>query len=553
MDLANPAAFRPTLLASRHMVCAGHPLAAAAGMRVLEAGGNAVDAGVATGFALNVAQPDMANLGGVAPIVIREPAGRVTTIAGIGTWPRAATRARVAAAGGGRIPAGPARWVVPSAVDAWLTALGRYGTWTAADALAPAIELAERGVPANDFLRHNLRIVFERRTEATHTREIFFPDGRVPENGELVRQPHLADTLRRLAAAERAAGGTRQAGIRAARDAFYRGEIAERIGAFAREIGAFITEADLADYAVEEREPVAVPYRGRTLYCGGVWSQAPALAQMLRVVEAFDLARMSEAGRAHVLIETARLCLRDRNTYYGDPNFVDVPLARLLSDAHTAELRGRIRGLAADAPPPRVVAPASPDTTYACVVDGEGRAFSVSPSDSTILVAPFVPGLGFGLSDRGLQASLDPADPNVVAPGKRPRATPSPAILVDADGVMPFGTPGGEVQTQAMLQFLVNHIDLGMDLQPAIEAPRWASFDVPATEDPHPAQPRLVRLESRAPDGLSAALRAAGHDVREWPPLAALAGAVCAIRRDARGGVLRGGADPRRMSWAIGW
>ena len=553
MDLANPAAFRPTLLAARYMVCAGHPLAAMAGMRVLEAGGNAVDAGVATGFALNVVQPDMANLGGVAPIVIRQPNGRVTTIAGVGTWPRAATREQVAAAGGGRIPAGPARWLVPSAVDAWLTALERYGTWPAADALAPAIELADRGVPANDFLRHNLQIVLERRPEAIHTREVFLPDGCVPANGALIRQPHLAGTLRHLAAAERAAGGTRAAGVRAARNAFYCGEIAERIGAFAREIGAFISTADLNGYAVEECEPVVAKYRGRTLYCGGPWSQAPALAQMLRVTEGFDLQGMSEPERSHVLIETVKLCLRDRNKYYGDPNFVDVPIANLLSDSHAAALWGQIRSIASQFPPPDVVAAASPDTTYACVVDAEGRAFSASPSDSTILVSPMVPGLGFGISDRGLQASLDPSDPNVVAPGKRPRLTPSPAILVDADGVMPFGTPGGEVQVQAMLQFLVNHIDLGMDLQPAIEAPRWASFDVPATEDPHPAQPNLVQLESRAPETLSVGLRHAGHDVQPWPPLAALAGAICAIRRDSQTGVLRGGADPRRMSWAIGW
>jgi gamma-glutamyltranspeptidase / glutathione hydrolase len=553
MDLANPAAFRPTLLAARHMVCAGHPLAAMAGMRVLEAGGNAVDAGVAAGFALNVVQPDMANLGGVAPIVIHEPNGRVTTIAGVGTWPQAATRAAVAAAGQGRIPAGPPRWVVPAAVDAWLTALARYGTWSAGDILSPATALADHGFPANDFLRHNLGIVRERRREAAHTRAVFLPNGAVPANGALVVQPHLADTLRRLADAERATTGTREQGIRAARDAFYRGEIAARIGAFSREIGAFITEADLHNYAVEECAPVSVQYRGRTLFCAGPWSQAPALAQMLRVLDGLDLAAMDAAERAHTLIETVRLCLRDRNAHYGDPDFVDVPLGHLLSDGHASDLRGRVRERAFDAPPPQVMAPASPDTTYVCVVDAEGRAFSASPSDSTILVSPMIPDLGFGISDRGLQASLDPADPNVIAPGKRPRLTPSPALLADAEGVMPFGTPGGEVQLQAMVQFLVNHIDLGMDLQPAIEAPRWASFDVPATEDPHPAQPKLVRLESRAPEALAAGLRARGHDVQPWPELAALAGAICAIRRDARSGVLRGGADPRRMSWAIGW
>jgi gamma-glutamyltranspeptidase/glutathione hydrolase len=553
MDLANPTSFRPTLLAASHMVVAGHPLAAMAGMRVLEAGGNAIDAGVATGFALNVVQPDMANLGGVAPIVIRLADGHVTTFAGIGHWPRAATRERVAEAGGGRIPVSPARWVVPAAVDSWLAALARYGTWSVAEVLDSAITLADRGVPVNAFLRHNLAQVFHTLPDATHTRAVFFPEGRMPAVGELIRQDDLADTLRRLVAAERAHGGSRVAAIKAARDAFYRGEIADRIGAFARDVGAFITAADLHAYAVEEAAPVSVGYRGRTLFCGGAWSQAPALAQMLTIVGGVDLAGLPQAEETHILIEATKLALRDRNRFYGDPRHVDVPLGRLLSASHAALLRASIRSDAAVQTPPAVVGAASPDTTYACVVDAKGNAFSASPSDSTMLMSPMVPGLGFGISDRGLQASLDPADPNVVAPGKRPRLTPSPAIMVDPQGVMPFGTPGGEVQLQAMLQFIANHIDHGMELQDAVEAPRWASFDVPATEDPHPAQPNVVLLEERAGSALAAALQARGHQLRTWPPLASLAGAICAIRRDTVSGVLRGAADPRRMSYGIGW
>jgi gamma-glutamyltranspeptidase/glutathione hydrolase len=274
MDLADPPSFRPALLSRRHMVVAGHPLAAMAGMRVLEAGGNAIDAGVAAGFALNVLQPDMANLGGVAPIMIHRAADRrITTFAGIGTWPRAATRERLAAAGKGRIPTGPGRWVVPAAPDAWLTALARYGTWSAGDALAPAIELAERGYPLHYFLRHNLFHISRATFESAHTREVFLPGGRVPEIGAIVRQQALAATLTRLAAAERKHGGSREDGIAAARDAFYCGEIAEHIGTFAGEIGAFITAEDLRAYHVAELPPVSVSYRGRTVHCCGPWTR----------------------------------------------------------------------------------------------------------------------------------------------------------------------------------------------------------------------------------------------------------------------------------------
>jgi gamma-glutamyltranspeptidase/glutathione hydrolase len=164
-----------------------------------------------------------------------------------------------------------------------------------------------------------------------------------------------------------------------------------------------------------------------------------------------------------------------------------------------------------------------------------------------------VPDLGFGISDRGLQSSLDPRDPNAVAAGKRPRLTPAPALLVGDDCVMPFGTPGGDVQVQAMLQFLVNAVDLGLELQAAVEAPRWASYAFPATEDPHRSWDGLLRVEGRMDPAVTAGLRERGHSVEAWPFLAAEAGGVCAIRQDRASGVLAGAADPRRMSYGIGW
>jgi gamma-glutamyltranspeptidase/glutathione hydrolase len=538
------------------MIAAGHPLAAMAGLRVLEAGGNAVDAGVAAGFALNVVQPDMANLGGVAPILIRLADGHVTTIAGIGRWPRLATREAVARAGAGRIPQSPHRWVVPAAVDAWFTALRRYGTMSAGDVLAPAIELARDGFPVHYFLRHNLVEAEGSLRGWTGGASPFLPGGRLPEIGERLRQPALADTLQHLADAERSAGGPRERGIAAARDAFYRGEIAQAVGRFAESVGAFLRTDDMERAAVQERPPESVRYRGHTVFACGPWSQGPAVLQMLKIVERFDLGRLAAADEAHVLVEATKLALADRNRFYGDPDVIEaLPMDRLLSEGHARRHAERIdmaRALDPLASPARVGVP-GPDTTYACVVDRDGNAFSATPSDSTMLVTPMIAELGFGISDRGLQASLDPDDPNHVAPGKRPRLTPNPGLVLGEDFVMPYGTPGGEIQTQAMLQFLVRHLDHGLDLQQAVEEPRWASHAVPATEDPHPCEPMVLKMEAPLAERIGDALAAKGHKIQLWPRHAALAGALCAVKRRASDGVVTAAADPRRMSYALGW
>ncbi len=553
MEFASPPNSRPTLMGRRHMIVSGQPLASMAGMRVLEAGGNAIDAGVAAGFALNVLQPDMANLGGVAPVMLYLAGERrVTTFSGVGRWAQSVTRAKMVAVGNGRIPVGPARWVVPAAVDSWLAALGRYGTMSAAEVLGPAIALAADGFPLNYFLRANLEIMQKRRMDAPHNHAVFLPDGVVPDIGSLVRQTALAETLRHLVAAEARAGGTRAEGVRAARDAFYKGDIAEQVGKFAAEVGSFLTAADLRAYEGREEQPVSITYRGQTVHACGPWTQGPAVLRMLNLMEGFDPATLPPAERAHLAIECAKIALLDRNRYYGDPDFVDVPMENLLSKSYADARRAEIGTQAREASPERAGA-RSPDTTYVCVADAAGNLFSATPSDSTILISPMVPGLGFGVSDRGLQASLIDGDPNVIAPGKRPRLTPNPGIVVGADFAMPYGTPGGEIQTQAMLQFLINHLDLGLDPQAAAEAPRWSCMAVPATEDPHPATPGRVYLETRADPAMAEALRARGHDVQDWPDYAALAGGICAIRRDARTGVLAGGADPRRMAYGIGW
>ena len=554
MSFANAQTSRPLLLGSRHMVSAGHPLAAHAALTILEAGGNAVDAGVAAGFALNVTQPDMANLGGVASVLIHL-ANRdlVTSMAGIGHWPALATLEAVRAAGKGRIPVAPQRWVVPGALDAWLKSLELYGTLSVAEAMAPAIDLASNGFPVNYFLRHNL-IEAAPLWGGWSNAAVYMPNDRIPEEGELLRQTALAETLERLVSAERSAGGSRENGIRAARDCFYRGEIAEIAGRFSEEVGGFLRASDMAGYEAAEEPVLSVSYHGRRFFGCGPWSQGPALLQMLKMAERYDITALPEAELHHLLIEIAEQALRERNRYYGDPRYNEIDTDWLLSDAHAADLTAELDPYRRSAENDIPARPGgrSPDTTYVCVVDRHGNAFSATPSDSTILVTPMIPGLGFGLSDRGLQASVDPADPNSVAPGKRPRLTPNPGLMIGPEGLMVYGTPGGEVQTQAMLQFLMSYLHRGADLQAAVEAPRWASYGVPATEDPHPATPGLVYVEEPLIEKVGPRLQDLGHDPQPWPRQAALSGGVCAIRKDAQTGVLSGAADPRRMSYAMG-
>jgi gamma-glutamyltranspeptidase/glutathione hydrolase len=231
-----------------------------------------------------------------------------------------------------------------------------------------------------------------------------------------------------------------------------------------------------------------------------------------------------------------------------------VPLSRLLSKEYAEERRASIR-MDRATPSPHGPRPGRPsrDTTYLCVVDRHGNAFSATPSDSTILHTPMVPGLGFAPSDRGLQASLDPSDPNAIQPGKRPRLTPNPGLVVGPGVLMPYGTPGGDVQTQAMTQVLVNVFDRGLDLQAAVEQARWASYSVPITEDPHPAIPNLVRIERSLHAVIGDGLARRGHEVEAWPDRCAYAGGVCISNRDPASGRVSGGADPRRMSYGVGW
>ena len=313
---------------------------------------------------------------------------------------------------------------------------------------------------------------------------------------------------------------------------------------------------------------VARPWRGHTLLTCGPWCQGPALAQALLLMEraGFDGMAHNSADYLHLLTECVKAAMADREYHFGDPLFTQVPLDALLSPQHLDARLAQIdparahssmyepllgRGTPADGPQRADLPKVEADTSYVAVVDRWGNAFSATPSDGS-WNSPVVPGLGLIPSNRGSQSRPDPAHPSGVAPGKRPRLTPNPAMLVTEDGgVMPFGTPGGDVQIQAMLQVMLNVFHFGMELQEAIEAPRIASYAFPSSFAPFDYFPGRVAAEGRIPPSVRDALTARGHEVKEWPDITWLAGSVEAVLSDPKAGLVRAGADPRRPAYAI--
>lgn len=576
-DFATPT-YRPMIAASKHVVAAGHYLASQAGMRILQQGGNAIDAGVAAGICINVTQPDLTNLGGVAPIILYlARTQEVVSISGLGRWPRAARLEYFRDELNGSIPLGVQNAITPSACDAWLTALSRYGTLSLAAVLQPALELATEGFPVSRLFCHMLAGVHANLVQWPSSAAYLRPDGTPFQPGDILRQPELAATLETLCDAERGAAHLGRAGaIMAARDVFYKGDLAEKMARFSQEQGGFLDYEDLASFSVKVEPPARASYRGYDVYSCGPWCQGPVVPQTMNILENFDLAALGHntPESLHVIIEALKASFADRHAFYGDPDFVDVPMDGLLHKAYAAEWAARIdrrhawpdmpeagdpwaysamRPRARTRRPEPVGGPPGSDTSYLCVVDAEGNGFSATPSDG-VRYTPVVPGVGTVLSPRGFQSWLDPAHPSALAPGKRPRLTPSPGMLLkDGKLAMVFGTPGLDVQPQAMVQLLVNTIDHGMDPQAAIEQPRVATYNFPASQHPHAYEPGKLCAEGRIPAATLAALEGLGHRVTRWPDLIAAAGALCAIQVDGPYGPRVGGADPRRTAYAMGW
>jgi gamma-glutamyltranspeptidase/glutathione hydrolase len=548
---------RTTKYGLRHAVASGHYLASSAAAAILEMGGNAVDAGCCAGIALAVLHADEVNFGGVAPIMIRTADGETITIDGLGVWPAGIPADLFMREHDATIPTGLLRTVVPAAPDAWITALREFGTMSFGAVGGGAAPPAGIAMRARGYARWPSNAA------------IYLPGGRPPVVGERFVQRDLARTLTAMAEAE-VAYGDRRAGLEAARAAFYEGPIAERIVAYHEAHGGYLTREDLADFRCRMEPATATLWRGMEILTCGPWCQGPALAQALLVVDAAGLDGLDHNGAeyVHLVVEALKGVFSDREHHYGDPAFVDVPMQRLLSAQHAADRAQLInRERAADGLPPPLFGVAQPlprasaaeepshigegGTSYVCVVDRWGNAFSATPSDGAS-TSPVIPGTGIVPSLRGLQSRPDPAHPAGVAPGKRPRLTPNPAIVVREDGsVMPFGCPGGDMQVQAMLQVLLNVEHFGMDLQQAINAPRFSTWSFPNSFAPFEYLPDRLVVEDRFDAAVLAELTRRGHAVSRWPAFTRDAAAVEAIVGNARTGFIEAAADPRQPASAI--
>lgn len=571
---------RPELRGSHGIVAAGHHHTVEAGTRILAAGGNAFDAGVAAVFAAAVCEISHFGLGGEAPAIAYQAAtGKVTVVSGQGPAPKAATPAHFAAAG--IIPGnGPNGGTVPAVVDAMCQALQQFGTMSLAQVLAPAIELAG-GFPMYGGLRNTMLANLQSSVRWEGSRRAYFPDGRVLETGEIFRQPYLAATLRALVAGERAAqasGADRVKAIEAGRDVFYKGDVARRIAAAVKADGGLLQYEDLAGYRGRLEAAVTTRFQGYDVHKAGFWSQGPALLMTLNILEAAGIATMRIGGEQHLhtVIEAIKLAFDDRNAWFGDPLFADVPAEGLLSKSYAAE-RAILIGMQASlqhsygnpyahqrggrAPatpfrPRRLAIPGDPafDTTAIEVVDGRGNLFSCTPSSGWLMGGAYVAGdTGVPLSNRMPVFDLDPASPNVLAGGKRPRTTLTPTIVTrEGRPFLAIGTPGGDTQDQQIAQVLLNIIVGGQGIQQAIEAPRLDSTHFHQSFNEKRDAPGVVEIEDRVPSEVLTGLVRRGHRVR-LASAYGIGSAMVAAGVHPRFGTLRGGADVRGERYAFGW
>ena len=562
---------------NRNGVATGHYLATEAATAILANGGNAVDAGVAAGITLGIVHSDLVNFAGVAPMMIRMAAtGEVVTIDGLGHWPQATDIRLFETQFDGQMPLGILRTVVPAAPGAWILALQDHGTRTFGEVAAHAIRHARDGFPVYDLFAEVLADnADETGYRATpENARIYLPGGRAPVEGENFVQADLARTLQYMADEEAAAGGSRIQGLQAARDAFYVGDIADHILRYYRENNGFLSAADLADYQPRYENPLHVRWGEDDIYTCGAWCQGISLAQAFAGIDPQFIKGLAHNSPAyiHYLTEWFKLVFADREQYVADPRFVDVPVDAMLDSDYLQLRRGLIDPAAAwaEMPPPgnpqekaaemidsalqasaNNPGAADLDTSYACVIDRHGNMFSATPSD-TSATSEVVPGTGVVVSSRGSQSRGDSRSINCAAPGKRPRLTPNPALaLHNGKPLLPFGTPGGDVQVQAMVQVFANLRCFDMPVDQAIDAPRFASYSFPSSFAPNDYHPGLLRVENRVDGSTCDALSSLGHRVEMWSDYNWRAGGVCAVMHAPDSGEVSAAADPRRAGSAF--
>jgi gamma-glutamyltranspeptidase / glutathione hydrolase len=585
---------RPVRMVSRGTrgaVAAGTEYGTQAGMRLYMEGGNAVDAGIATLFAAAVTEASHFGMGGESPILVRTKAGKVYAIAGLGPMPKLGTadfyrkhKLQPDEIVDPPEPHGLKDWVpvagvlsavVPGMVEGGLVALREFGTKSFAETVQPAIELAD-GYPIDEIRVSTIRSG-TRYLEAWPTsKKVYMPGGRVPQVGEIFRQPDLARTLRGMVAAEKkalAAGASRAKAIDAVHDYFYKGEIARKIDEFCKANGGLIRYDDMASFKVEPEEPVSTTFHGYTVYKPGFWTQGPAMIEALNILEGFDIPalRMNSADYIHTLVEALKLAYADRDTYYGDPKFVKIPAERLLSKEYGAERRKLIGHEASlefrpgnvEANPPKHPSLASithreiddallaKDTTCVDAIDKDGIAISITPSGGW-LPSVIAGDTGIPLSERAQSFLLVPGHPNELAPGKRPRVTLSPTLVVGpGNSISALSTPGGDNQDQALLQVLFYALEFGMNPEAAVEAPRFQTEHLVASFDNHAMSPGSLLLDERTAAAVVEELRARGHKIEMRSRYAS--GAAPVMIRLYPSGLIEAGADPFYFRSAQAW
>jgi gamma-glutamyltranspeptidase / glutathione hydrolase len=556
---------RPELRGTFGMVASTHWIASAAGMAVLERGGNAFDAAVATGFTLQVVEPHLNGPGGDLPAIVWPAGGEPRVLCAQGSAPERATIARYRDELGLQLVpgTGPLAAVVPGAFGGWLTMLREHGTMELADVLQYAIHYAEHGVPVLPQVAGAIRNVEQLfRDEWTTSAELYLPVG------DTLRNPQLADTYRRVL----------EAGD--PYDAWYRGFVAEAMTEFQQREwmdssgerhAGLLSADDLAEWRPGWEEPLSVDYHGLTALKAGPWSQAPVFLQQLRLLEGFDLAAMGHASAeyVHTITECAKLAFADREAWYGDPDFFDVPIDMLLSREYAEERRALVgEEASSDLRPggddprlpgpvgavelaPGVGEPTRGDTVHLDVVDRWGNMVAATPSGGWLWGAPVIPALGFPLGTRAQMFWLEEGLPNSLEPRKRPRTTLSPTMAArDGEPYLALGTPGGDQQDQWTLHVFLAHVHFGMNLQESVDAPNHHTEAFPSSFYPRETVPRHVAVEDRAGDKTMEGLRERGHDVEVSGPWTL--GRVSAVSR-SRDGELRAGANPRGMQgYAVG-
>jgi gamma-glutamyltranspeptidase / glutathione hydrolase len=571
---------RPEIVGSHGIVAAGRHYSVYAGTRMFEQGGNAIDAGVASVFAASVVEISHFGFGGEVPTMIYDAKTKqVVVINGQGPAPKAATPALFKSKG--KVDAnGPLGATLPTVLDTMAIALENFGTMRLEQVMAPAIELAD-GFPMYAYLRESL-VANKSRTVQYKWGHLYYPNDHVADVGEIFRQPNLARTMRTIVAAEHEAfekTHDRKSGIRAGRDAFYKGDIARKIAEADRAEGGVFTYDDLANFHGSIEKPTSTTFHGYELYKAGPWNQGPVLLETLNILEGIDLRKMgaNSADYIHNVHEAIKLAYDDRNAYLGDPAFAKIPIKGLLSKDYAATRRKLIDSHAflehrpgdPFAFDPDVKAPAvryvphsqgpkgpstSGDTTCVDVVDKDGNLFSATPSSGWLLGGAFIAGeTGVPLSNRMQVFDLDAASPNVLVGGKRPRTTLTPTIVLkDGKPFLAISTPGGDSQDQQVLNVLLNMMVFDMDVQAAIEAPRINSDHPHSSFDNHESLAGQLEIESRVPAKVLDDLRARGHVLRVIGPYAMSTGVV-AVGVNPKTGTLRGGADPRRERYVFGW